>query len=187
MFMRKVEMVYFDIETRGLDPMNDQVTAVGILYPKDGEIDIKTAARRDHERDVLVELITKLMTTPAWGGWNITEFDLSFLAVRAQLNDLEFPVTPVKEEPWIGKYGNIRVVVPARKVHDLCYDVKDEDGDPIGMTSSLQHAAQEIGWEPSIRMDGRVSAIAPIGQVVAHLADDLAAIHALVNRYGGPS
>lgn len=178
-------VMYFDLETEGLDPFDCAIRAAGFVDVHTGEVNIYTALTPARERDIVGMLTGLLMTNSAWGGWNITEFDLAFLAIRAYHYDLELPIHPVDEEPYIGKYGRARVVVPNRRIHDIAYDLRDR-ADDLGVKWSLHDLARTTGWTPSSSLMGGDMVEAPISDVVAHLTDDLNAMHSLVAEYGIP-
>ena len=180
---RKRMMIYFDLETEGLDPFESAIRCVGTVDVETGDVEIRTATSEARERDLIVALSHTLMTSLKWGGWNITEFDLPFLAVRADRYGLDFPIEPVSQEPYIGKYGNARVIIPFRQIHDMAYDYR-ELAEEMGVDWHLQSLAKTTGWEPSHEVTGADMPSASLTEVVAHLSDDLSAMYVLAHRYG---
>ena len=188
MSMKRVEIIphprppfLFDIETSGLDPFDHEVRVYGILDTIDGEIEIKTANKPSRERDLIGNLILLLLENPQWGGWNITEFDLSFISVRAHLHGLNLPIRPTNEEPFLGKYGKPRVVVPARTIIDLAYENRyQEIAEIAGVRHSLQSVAKALGFKPIIDMTGEEAATASVIDAATHCLDDLEAMYFII-------
>lgn len=178
--IERKDMLYFDLETTGLEPHEDQLRAYGLLDTETGEIEIKTANRTSRERDLLGELISLLLLTPEWGGWNITEFDLRFINVRAQIHGLNFPVQIVDEEPVYGKYGSIRLTVPNRRIDDLCYGLGAKLADELEVKWGLHSVAGAFGWKPTVEIKGDEFVNVPLPKLVKHLVDDLEAIHTVI-------
>lgn len=95
-----------DIEATGLNPWEDRVVSIGL-------VDARTNAwfYDDPDREtVILEQIEEHMRQTRIDtlvGWNNTEFDLPFLAVRMVLNGIDM-VPFIKPSGLIGKYGKPR-------------------------------------------------------------------------------
>ena len=113
--------IAIDIETTGLDPWKDRVVTACIKGPRlkrsfDEPLgtDESRAGLRGSERSLLWELAESLQGTEAIRGddskdvlvgWNHTEFDLPFLAVRYALWGIGYMGPTTKPSGRLGKYG----------------------------------------------------------------------------------
>jgi hypothetical protein len=175
----------FDIETTGLDFEADRLRAFGALAPEDGSLWLQTTSGSPlvSERRLIRDLLVVLGEHDAWCGWNLTEFDLPFLAARAAVHGIEFPLVAVSDEPKIGKYGRPRFTSPEKPVRDLAYENK-EVSEALGVQWSLQPLARSYGWRPLVSLTGADMPDAPMAQVAAHCLDDLEAIAFILRREG---
>lgn len=137
--------VSMDIETTGLSPWEDQaVTAAFVGSEGDSmevfdEPDDEVALLEQIEAYMRGTQIDKLV------GWNHTEFDLPFLAVRFVLNGIDLPPF-LKPTDAKGKYGKpiYEGAWYGAKFHDIAYDFEKEVKD-AGVRWSLKPFAEFKG------------------------------------------
>jgi hypothetical protein len=167
----------FDIETTGLEPDVDRLRAFGALLPEEGSLWLQTTSGSPlvDERRLIRDLLVVLGEHDSWTGWNLTEFDLPFIATRAAHHGIDFPLVPVADEPKIGKYGRPRFTSPDKPVRDLAYE-NEQRAKTLGVQWSLQPLAREHGWHPLVALTGADMPEAPVAQVAAHCLDDLEAM-----------
>lgn len=175
----------FDLETTGLEPETDRIRAFGGLAPESGDLWLLTTSGSElsHERRLIRDILVVLGEAPEWIGWNLTEFDLPFLAVRAAKHGIDFPLVPVTDEPAIGKYGRPRKTYPNKPVRDLAYE-NEEQARARSVKWSLQPLARALGWEPLVSLTGADMPDATLVQVAAHCLDDLEAMAYLLRHEG---
>jgi DNA polymerase III epsilon subunit-like protein len=116
----------FDIETTGLNPWEDRITTMAVFGNGSGHTVVFDDV--DNE-DLLLQEVEQYMRTTRIDllvGWNITEFDLPFIAVRFVLNGIDLPPF-LKQTGEVGKYGKPRYdgVWYGAKFHDVAYDWED--------------------------------------------------------------
>jgi len=184
-------MILFDIETTGLDPYKDELRVFGQLDYDSGEITVKTASSLAQEERLVHEISHHWKSSiryncydKYWGGWNITEFDFWFIAVRAQLLATEYvrdtlPLLPVRvDEGLIGKYGKPRMTVPGLKVTDLAYEGTKALAEMNQVKWSLQPVAEALGWKPTLPgfRERLGKANTTVLDLARHCIDDLEAI-----------
>lgn len=175
----------FDLETTGLDPEVDRIRAFGGLAVEAGDLWLLTTSGSElsHERRLIRDILVVLGEAPEWIGWNLTEFDLPFLSVRAFKHGIDFPLVPAPDEPSVGKYGKPRKTYPGKPVRDLAYE-NEENAAALGVQWSLQPLARELGWEPLVTLTGADMPDATLVQVAAHCLDDLEAMAHLLRHEG---
>jgi DNA polymerase elongation subunit (family B) len=181
-FQRNNSVLLFDVETSGLDPFEAHLRVFGYLDLNTGDVQVYTANSKSRERDLLGNILIMLLGRPSIGGWNITEFDLSFLSVRAHLHDLHLPIHPVTSEPYTGKYGKARVTIPNRDVLDLAYQGGKELASEQDVKWSLQPVAESYGFKPSVQVGDDRSASASLVQAAQHCLDDLEALRVVYRQ-----
>lgn len=165
--------LYFDIETSGLDPFKDTLRAVGFLV--EDTFNIMTAVTTSQERFLLEETIAVLNDVPRIGGWNITEFDLNFLNVRAGIHGLDrtlnlSPILDGTGQRMSGKYGGVRYELTDNDVYDMAYA-------PGRLPHvGLHGQAQLYGWSPSVTISSDEFTKVSLAKLTQHLLDDLEAI-----------
>jgi hypothetical protein len=174
----------FDIETTGLDLESDRLRAFGALSPENGALWLLTTdGSALSERRLIRDLLVVLGEAPSWIGWNLTEFDLPFLASRCAHHGIELPLRPVLDEPKIGKYGKPRFTSAEKPVRDLAYE-SEKLAKGLGVQWSLQPVAGELGWQPLVSLTGADMPDATLAQVAAHCLDDLEAMAFLLRHEG---
>lgn len=171
-------MLIFDIETTGLDPEHDRLRCVGTFETFSEQVDLLIADRYEQEQSLVIELVSALQTYDRWCGWNITEFDMWFLHVRAAYYEMEFPIVETGKK---GKYGKPCWTSPlAASIDDLAYHVRFKElAERRGIKHSLQPVATALGRPTAVALTGADMPGASITQVGAHCLDDLEAIRFL--------
>lgn len=177
-------MLIFDLETTGLDPEVHRLRAFGGLDPARGALWLLSTngGELDHdERRLLRDILVALGEADSWVGWNVTEFDLNFIAVRAAYHGIDFPLVPITGPHAVGKYGKPRYTHPSKDVRDIAYELEQHAAE-LGVKWSLQPVAAHHGWRPLISLTGADMPDATLVQVAAHCLDDLEAIAFLLRR-----
>ena len=171
-------MLIFDIETTGLDPSSDRLRCVGTFETLSERVELVIADRYEQEMGLVIELVSALTTWDRWGGWNISEFDLWFLHVRAAYYEIDFPIVETGEQ---GKYGKPLWTSPlASSIDDLAYHHRFKElAQRRGIKHSLQPVATALGRPTAVALTGADMPGASITQVGAHCLDDLEAIRYL--------
>ena len=177
------DYLIFDLETTGLDPARERLRAFGGLAPSSGELWLlaSSGSALDDEQRLLRDSIAIMTEAPELVGWNITEFDLPFIAARASGYGIDFPLVPVQDEPKVGKYGHPRFTLPDKPVRDIAYEHK-QSAETAGVVWSLQPLARAWGWQPLISLTGADMPDATVAQVAVHCLDDLEAIAFVLRR-----
>lgn len=145
--------VSMDIESTGLNPWEDRVTTVALIGEHGDRIDVFDDA--ENEEDVLqqVEGYMRHTRINTLLGWNHTEFDLPFLAVRFVLTGVDMPpfIRPTGE---VGKYGKLRYdgAWYGAAFHDIAYDYK-EYAESVGVKWGLKPVAKAKKMGPGIEVD----------------------------------
>lgn len=98
-----------DIETTGLNPLEDRVVTIAMA----GEPGVREVIDMpDNERSLLWKVGELMEASGRYGnylvGWNHTEFDLPFLAVRYALWGIGYMGPTIKPLVETGKYGKPR-------------------------------------------------------------------------------
>ena len=99
----ELKLVYMDIETTGLNADESEVISVGLMIQDNGVIKSKIISRKDYDERTLIFMAYEhliLLTKKGYSaliGHNIFNFDLPFLASRAEKYGINVPYDIVKE------------------------------------------------------------------------------------------
>gem|GEM_PF-3244194 len=90
-----------DIETTGLDPTQDRILAVGLALYRDGQEEVCEVLRDTDERALLSRTFERVAKVAPRGGvltgYNLLDFDLSFLYMRSQRLGVKCPFWPQRD------------------------------------------------------------------------------------------
>ena len=99
----ELKLIYMDIETTGLNPDESEIISVGLMREENGKTENLIISRKDFdERSLISQTIQKLNILCNNGysvlvGHNIFNFDLPFIASRAEKYGINVPYDIVKE------------------------------------------------------------------------------------------
>lgn len=141
------QSVGVDIETTGLNPWEDKVITMAMCSEDESDVAFDDV---DDERRLLMQIEEYMRQTPIdrLVGWNISEFDLPFLAVRFVLNGVDLApfLTP---SGLTGKYGKPRYTGMwyGAVYRDIAYDYEAQ-ARGANVPWSLKPVAKSLGFDP---------------------------------------
>lgn len=119
--------VSVDIETTGLNPWEDRAVTVALVGNQGDTVEVFDEPEDEQRLLQDVEGYMRHTKIDLLVGWNHTEFDLPFLAVRFVLNGVDLPpfIRPTGE---VGKYGKPRYdgMWYGASFRDIAYDYQEE-------------------------------------------------------------
>lgn len=167
-------MILFDLETEGLEPESCAIRCFGAYDTETGDVTVRIASNPDGESRLISALLELFDRSWQVGGWNISEFDLPFIASRGRLYGLDLPLDATG---LLGKYGNPRYDFSRSgyRMRDLAYEY-EQTAASLGCEWSLQEVAATYGWLAATALMGEDMPAAPLTQVAAHCLDDIDAM-----------
>jgi DNA polymerase, archaea type len=84
----KVRVLILDIETTGLDPYNDEIKAIGLLYGVKGNRNVSMGSWTERKEKELLEKLVEVLESGKVDvliGHNLVKFDLPFIMMRCAL------------------------------------------------------------------------------------------------------
>lgn len=145
--------VAIDIETTGLSPWEHKAVTVALVGEHGDRIDVFDEPNNEERLLTTVEEYMRHTRIGTLLGWNHSEFDLPWLAVRFVLNGVDLPPF-VRQTGAIGKYGKPRYdgVWYGANFHDIAYDYEQFAKD-AGVKWGLKAVAKAKDMGPGIEVD----------------------------------